>query len=59
MDLSTNTIFMHILAQEGQANIIKAVNHGKKQGDMLAKLIKHARKQEKEKIYYEKQIDML
>ena len=59
MDLSTNTIFRHILAQEGQTNIIKAIKHGKKQGDMLKKAIKHARKQDKTKIYYGKQIDML
>ena len=38
MDLSTNTKFRHIVAQEGQANIIKALKHGKKQGDMLEKL---------------------
>ena len=38
MDLSINTIFKHILAQEGQANIIKAIKHDRKQGDMLGKL---------------------
>ena len=38
MDLSTNTKFRHILTQEGYANIIKVVNHGKKQGDILGKL---------------------
>ena len=30
--------FRHILAQEGYTNIIKALKHGKKQGDMLGKL---------------------
>ena len=34
MDLSTNTIFRHILA-----HIIKAVKHDKKQGDVLEKLL--------------------
>ena len=38
MDLSINTIFRNILAQEGQANIIKVLKRGKKQGDMLGKL---------------------
>jgi len=38
MDLSTNTIFRHILAQEDKANIIKALKHDKKQVDMLEKL---------------------
>ena len=33
MDLSINKKFRHILAQE-----IKALKHGKKQGDMLGKL---------------------
>ena len=38
MDLSTNTVFRHILAQDGWANIIKVIKHDRKQGDMLEKL---------------------
>ena len=38
MNLSTNMEFRHILSQEGYANTIKALKHGKKQGDMLGKL---------------------
>ena len=47
MDLSTNTKFRHILAQKGQPNNIKVVKHGKKQGDIARKAIRHARKQDK------------
>ena len=39
-DLSTNMVFTHFLAQESYANIIKAIKHGKKQGDMLGSKIK-------------------
>ena len=52
MDLSTNTIFRHILAQEGYANII--IKHDRARRHAL-KVIKHAKKQDKAKIYYGKQ----
>ena len=35
VDLSTNSEFIHILALEGQTNIIKAIKHVGKQVDML------------------------
>ena len=54
MDLSTNTIFRHILAQEGYAHIIKAIKHDRARRHAL-KVIKHAKKQDKAKIYYGKQ----
>ena len=65
MDLNRNTVFRHILAQEGQANIIKAIKHGKKQVDMLGKLqnmlgskikqeIYNGKLNKKKKIYYGK-----
>ena len=60
MDLSTNIKFRHNIAQEGQANNIKAINYGKIKEtcqknhkdilgskNMLGKAIKHINKQEK------------
>ena len=47
MTKSTNTKIRNILAQEGQANNIKAIKHVIKQVDMLGKTIKHARKEDK------------
>ena len=38
VDLSTNKVFRHILAQKSYANNIKTIKHVRKQGDMLEKL---------------------
>ena len=52
MDLSTNIKFKHIIAQEDQANNIKAINHGKKQGNMLERKIKQEHTRKSNKAYY-------
>ena len=47
MENSLSTNIRRILAQEGQANNIKAIKHVIKQVQMLGKAIKRVREQEK------------